>query len=159
MKRAFVIGIVGAGGSGRTTLAWALQERLAAQGLPAIAPGGGVVVADAPSLAVHSDLTLLMALDLPQAADGSPRVRTSDGEIEDARIRAALLENGRPFAVVTGLGPARLASAWRAVRPALGLPADDAADAGSANWQWRCERCGDAACERRLLPVCPAPSC
>ena len=108
------------------------------------------------------DLTLLSALDLPWRADGSQRDGPQVREPVDALIRAALLRTGRPFAVVSGSGDARLQSGWRAVQRALPLASASAAtdDAGPANWHWRCERCGDATCERRLLPriAPPGPS-
>ena len=75
-------------------------------------------------------LTLLTALDLPWQADGlqrdGPQVRTP----VDTRVRAALLAAGLPFTVVGGQGPARLASALRAVRHALGEPAGPAPPVG-----------------------------
>jgi len=59
----------------------------------------------------------------------------------------------QPFAVVSGSGDARLQSAWRAVQHAMGIArAEGREDIGRSNWQWRCERCGDAACELHLLP-------
>ena len=95
------------------------------------------------------DLTLLTALDLPWRADGLQRDGAHVREPVDALIRAALLRMGQPFVVVAGSGAARLAAAWRAVQQALGVV--DEEDAGPANWQWRCEHCGDPDCERRLL--------
>ena len=210
MKRAFVIGIVGAESSGKTQLAQALRTRLAAEGLPAAligetlrefceqqrrtprmaeqaaiaaeqtrriaaaALGHAAVVADTTALmtAVYSelvfgdaslyamaeqahrrcDLTLLTALDLPWQADGLQRDGAHVREPVDALIRAALQRMAQPFAVVAGSGDARLQSAWRAVHQALRLPrADDVEESGSAKWHWRCERCGDADCERHLL--------
>lgn len=210
MKRAFVIAIVGAESSGKTQLAQALQERLAAQGPPAALIGEtlrefcdekrrtpymaeqaliaaeqtrriaaaaathATVVADTTALmtAIYSelvfgdtslyavaeqahrrcDLTLLTALDLPWQADGLQRDGAHVREPVDALIRAALQRMAQPFAVVAGSGDARLQSAWRAVRQALHLAYAEDAEAGTdANWQWRCERCGDAACERHLL--------
>jgi len=101
------------------------------------------------------DLTLLTALDLPWQADGLQRDGAHVREPVDALIRAALQRMSQPFVVVAGSGDARLRSAWRAVHKALGLP--PAEDAGNANWHWRCERCGDAACERHLLSTLLAP--
>jgi nicotinamide riboside kinase len=210
MKRAFVIGIVGAESSGKTQLARALHARLAAEGLGAAlvgeslrdfcderlrtprqaeqvqiaaeqtrriataAAGHAVVVADTTALmtAVYSelvfgdaslypmaeqahrgcDLTLLTALDLPWQADGLQRDGAHVREPVDALVRAALQRIAQPFAVVAGHGDARTRSAWRAVCLALRLvPGEDAEAAGSARWHWRCERCGDADCERHLL--------
>ena len=98
------------------------------------------------------DLTLLTALDLPWRADGLQRDGAHVREPVDALLRAALRRIGHPFVVVPGTGDARLQSAWRAARQALGLPcAEDEQDAANANWHWLCERCGDATCERHLL--------
>ncbi len=100
-----------------------------------------------------SDLVLLTALDLPWQADGlqrdGPHVRVP----VDERVRAALSRGGVGYAVVSGQGEARLASALAAVRHLLGRRAAD--DGGSSNrvrWQWTCERCSDGDCERHLLP-------
>jgi nicotinamide riboside kinase len=236
MRRAFVIGIVGAESSGKTQLAQALQARLAAETLSAAmvsealrefcdrhrrtprldeqaaiaaeqsrriaaaAAEHAVVVADTTALmtAVYSelvfadrglyalaeqahrrcDLTLLTALDLPWQADGVQRDGAHVREPVDALVRAALQRMAQTFVVISGQGDARLQSAWRAVRQALGRRPRDAFDTaphadfgppettgqapnlpraeapeevGNARWEWRCERCGDAACERHLL--------
>ena len=99
------------------------------------------------------DLTLLTALDLPWQADGLQRDGAHVREPVDALIRAALQRLGQPFAVVAGHGDARTQSAWRAVCLALRLAhAEDAEAGASANWHGHCERCGDATCERHLLP-------
>ena len=103
------------------------------------------------------DLTLLTALDLPWQADGLQRDGAHVREPVDALIRAALSRIGRPFAVVSGHGEARLASAWRALQAAR-CRTGDAVEAARENWHWRCDRCGDADCERRLLPRIPPPS-
>lgn len=100
------------------------------------------------------DLTLLMALDLPWQADGLQRDGAHVREPVDALVRASLGRIGQPFVVVAGTGDARLQSAWRAVRRALALPADDegrADGAAPAAWHMRCERCGEPDCERHLL--------
>lgn len=100
-------------------------------------------------------LTLLTALDLPWQPDGLQRDGPHVREPVDAKIRAFLMEAGSPFSVVMGAGPRRLANALTAVHRALKEPvAEDAATAAAlARWQWRCERCGDSDCERRLLPA------
>jgi nicotinamide riboside kinase len=99
------------------------------------------------------DLTLLTALDLPWQPDGLQRDGAQVRAPVDALVRTALLGLGQPFAVVSGTGEARLASAWRALQRAQGFTVADAPEAASpATWHGRCERCGDPACERRLLP-------
>jgi nicotinamide riboside kinase len=102
----------------------------------------------AQALAAHArcGLTLLTAVDLPWQADGlnrdGPHVRAP----VDAKIRAALLGAGLPFGVVGGQGEARRANALAAARRALAPPV------AAARWHMLCERCGDADCERHLLP-------
>jgi len=98
------------------------------------------------------DLTLLTALDLPWQPDGLQRDGPHVREPVDALVRAALQRAGSGYSIVMGSGAARLAGALRAARRALagdGAPLDATS---SPRWQWHCERCGDAACERRLLP-------
>jgi nicotinamide riboside kinase len=98
------------------------------------------------------DLTLLTALDLPWRADGMQRDGAHVQEPVDTLLRSALQRHRVSYAVIGGLGPARLAAALAATRRARGVPANDAAAATPTRWQWRCERCGDAECERHLLP-------
>lgn len=111
------------------------------------------------------DMTLLMGLDLRWQADGlqrdGPQVRLP----VDDKIRAALDRARIEHAVITGSGEARLQAALGAVHRAmalrastsagdeLGADADADADIETAGprWQWHCERCGDADCERRPL--------
>ena len=73
-----------------------------------------------------------------------PQVR----EPVDAKVRAALARGAVPFGIVAGDGPQRLANALAAARRALAPPASP----GNARWHAVCERCGDADCERHLLP-------
>jgi nicotinamide riboside kinase len=199
----FVIALLGAESTGKSTLAHELGAALAAPGrsvtvveeylrefcmqcgrtprreeqaaiaseqtrrIAAAAKAHDVVVADTSALmiAVYSDyifddtslyadalaaqtrcgLTLLTALDLPWRADrlrDGPHVR----EPVDARVRGALGSAGLPYSVVFGQGTQRFAHALAAAQRALG-PLEPA-----PRWQGVCERCGDAACERHLLP-------
>ena len=108
---------------------------------------GDVSLYDAAETAQRrSDLTLLMALDLPWQADGLQRDGQQVRAPVDALLRAALLRSGTPFSVVSGEGPARLSGALACVQRAF-APPDPA-----RRWQWVCERCGDAGCERHTLP-------
>lgn len=206
MSSGRVIAIVGAESTGKTTLAAALQQRLADEGrrvarvdevlrefcalqgrtprideqaaiaaeqtrrIEAAAREHDVVVADttAVTIAVYSDylfgdrslyeqaerdharlasFTLLTALDLPWQADEGIRDGPHVREPVDALVRAALLRSGAAHGVVTGTGEARHEAAHASVRRALLADADRT----PARWQWCCERCGDAGCERRLL--------
>ena len=210
MARGFVIAIVGAESTGKTTLATELRDALVAEGhsvalvgeyLREFCDGQGrtpvceeqaaiateqtrridersrdhdIVVADTTALmiAVYSelvfadtslypaaaaahrtcDLTLLSALDLPWQADGVQRDGAHVREPVDAMLRAALQREGLSYAVVSGSGAQRLASALQAVRHALRRPAGADESAANPRWHWVCERCGDVDCERHLLP-------
>lgn len=96
-------------------------------------------------------LTLLTALDLPWQADGLQRDGPHVREPVNALVRASLARAAVPYSVVSGSGAARLASALAAVRHAM-RPAVETDDGASPRWHWVCERCGDADCERHLLP-------
>jgi nicotinamide riboside kinase len=206
LSRAFVVGLLGAESTGKTTLARELGAALEAPGrrvavvgeflrefcdthrrtprideqrgiaaeqtrrIAAAADAHEIVVADTSALmiAVYSDhvfgdtslyeqalrdharcdLTLLTALDLPWLPDGLQRDGPQVRAPVDTRVRRALASAGLDCAVVFGQGEARLANARAAVERALQRPAP------TPRWQWVCERCGDADCERhRLLPL------
>jgi nicotinamide riboside kinase len=108
------------------------------------------------------DLTLLTSLDLPWVADGlqrdGPHVR---GPV-DARVRARLNAWGVTWSLVSGTGPARVASALDALRPWLrerarrgpstGLFSRLAgSEAGPPGPRWVCERCDDPQCEHASI--------
>jgi len=205
MSRAFVIGLLGAESTGKTTLAAELGTALAAPGqrvavvpeylrefcqragrtprqdeqagiaaqqslrIAEAAETHEIVVADTTALMIavysehvfgdtslydsaladhaRSSLTLLTALDLPWQADGLQRDGPHVREPVDALVRAALARASIDCAVVFGQGPQRLANALAAVQRALHPPVED----GAKRWQWVCERCGDADCERHWL--------
>jgi len=107
------------------------------------------------------DATLLTSLDLPWVADGlqrdGPHVR---GPV-DARVRARLNDWGVPWSLVSGAGPARVASALDALRPLLRRHARltraaglfsrlEGSRAGPPGPRWICERCDDPQCEHLL---------
>jgi nicotinamide riboside kinase len=115
----------------------------------------------------HADLTLLMAVDLPWAADGlqrdGPQVRTP----VDRRLRAALQGAGMDYQIISGSGRARGERAAAAVRQALRLRTFRAPDdsprraatppcpATLQAWRHLCGRCGDPGCERLLFALRP----
>ena len=99
-------------------------------------------------------LTLLTALDLPWQADGLQRDGPHVREPVDALVRAALVRAQVPWSVVFGTGNARSDAALASVRRAL-APPDADENTPNARWQWHCERCGDAGCERHRLPQTP----
>ena len=105
------------------------------------------------------DLTLVTALDLPWVADGlmrdGPHVRAP----VDARVRARLAAWGSAWCLVSGSGPARVASALDALRPVLRERARkrpssglfsrlEGSLAGPPGRRWVCERCDDPDCDR-----------
>lgn len=177
MSRAFVVALLGAESTGKTTLAAAIGATLTARGrrvalvdealrefcakhgrtprqeeqpglareqsrrIDSAAGEAEIVVADTTALmiAVYSDLvfadtglytfaekeqagidtTLLTALDLPWQADGLQRDGAHVQAPVDALVRAALGRAGTRFDVVSGSGPARLASALASIDLAL----------------------------------------
>ncbi|MEO7338668.1 MAG: ATP-binding protein [Caldimonas sp.] len=204
---AFVVALLGAESTGKTTLSRALCAALVAEGhdavvvdeylrefcdrmqrtprreeqpsiaaeqtrrIAAAAATHAIVVADTTALmiAVYSDqvfgdtslyaqaerdqqrigLTLLTALDLPWQADGLQRDGPHVREPVDAKVRAALVRSGAPFAIVSGSGRARLDATLASVRRSLAPPL---VDPEGPRWRWPCTCCGDPDCERRLLP-------
>ena len=104
-----------------------------------------------PAVLAHrrADLTLLTALDLPWEADGlqrdGPHVR---GPV-DHLVRQTLIGHGLSFAVVSGQGPKRLASALSVVEHLLDAPERAARTQGQPRWRWVCESCDDGDCEQR----------
>lgn len=108
--------------------------------------GDRSLYADAEAAQRRYTHTLLTALDLPWAPDGLQRDGPQVREPVTALVRASLARAEVPYAVVSGTGPERLASALRAVGHA---PPDPTARV--TRWHWVCERCGDTDCERHLL--------
>jgi nicotinamide riboside kinase len=206
---AFVIAVLGAESTGKTTLAQALQAALAtptcrvavvseylrefcdAHGrtphvdeqphiaaeqtrrIAAATADHDIVIADTTALmiAVYSDLvfddtglyaaaqaaharcdvTLLTALDIAWQPDGLQRDGPQVREPVDALVRAALGRADASYSVVAGTGAQRTRAALACVQRALHPPPADAdAARGTVRWQWHCDRCGDADCERHL---------
>lgn len=69
--------------------------------------------------------TLLTALDLPWVADGLQRDGPTSRQRIDNDLRDVMVGHGLPFSVIHGKGPARLAAALAAIRPALQKPPED----------------------------------
>ena len=111
--------------------------------------GDTALYASAEAAHARCNLTLLTALDLPWQADGLQRDGPHVREPVDALVRAALGRARVGYAVVSGLGAARTAAALASVQRALDPPR--AAEPASPRWQWHCERCGEAGCERHTL--------
>ena len=134
------IAILGAPGTGKATLAAALQPFASPTVLQA-AP------ADDNEAQLHRqrfDLTLLTGLDqLTNTADHA-RCATMDQALRDALNRHTL-----PYALIYGQGQARCDSAMLAIqfhmRNTEGLPQP------ASRWRWACEKCSDPDCEHQLL--------
>ncbi|MFE8645759.1 AAA family ATPase [Sphingomonas sp. NCPPB 2930] len=100
--------------------------------------------------------TLLTGLDLPWIADGLQRDGPQVRQPVDARVRAALQQARLPYQVVYGHGDARVLHALDAIdfiadgRRRMPATAPFSSKTGPAG-TWRCEGCGDPACERRLF--------
>jgi nicotinamide riboside kinase len=101
------------------------------------------------------DITLLMGLDIPWAADGIQRDGPHMREPADAKIRAALARGGINYQVVYGSGDARLQNALRCITSASSSTStaeDLELENKPARFKnWVCERCSDPDCEHRLF--------
>jgi len=155
------IALLGAPGTGKTTLSHTLAEHLRTRGhrVRVLATGQAIddaagdcdlLIVDAPEphLLRNDFLTLLMGLDLPGLSQTS--------QIADARLREALAQAGISWRVIYGQGPQRMLQALDAV--AAVLPWAWTVSAGEQEiGRWKrlraqCEKCGDADCERHLFP-------
>lgn len=137
-SRRLCVGVLGARGTGRTSLAGELASHPCGAGLAV------EELADA-TAARSCDALLLMGLDLPSSAGH---------EADDARIRAQLQSAGLAFHVVYGQGPQRLHGALHALEAAGVLPAGSAPrrpEPARRPWLAACEKCSDPDCEHRLF--------
>ena len=134
------IAILGAPGTGKTTLAAALRPSFSAIVLEA-APADDN---EAQRYRQRFDLTLLTGLDqLPNTAD-----HALCGSV-DQTLRDALNRHALPYALVYGQRQARCDNAMLAIqfhmRNTEGLPQP------ASRWRWACEKCSDPDCEHQLL--------
>ena len=106
------------------------------------------------------DITLLTSLDLPWVADGLQRDGPHVRAPVDGRVRARLNDWRATWSLVSGTGPARVASALDALRPLLRERARQTrstglfsrlagSETGPPGPRWVCERCDDPLCEHR----------
>lgn len=160
------IAVLGAPGTGRTTLSRELASRLRTRGhrVQVLAAGkppqeavadADLVIEDAP-VSQHlggCDLTLLMGLDLA-TTQGTPDDARSR-QVADARLRESLTQAGVSWRVIYGEGPERVRQALDAVAAVLPWAwAVAAREEDIGRWsrlRANCEKCGDAACEHRLF--------
>jgi ATPase subunit of ABC transporter with duplicated ATPase domains len=147
------IAVVGAQGTGKTTLVHALRLALHADADADADVDVDVDVAESPvtenwALKQHRryDLTLLMGLDLAwQDRDQSPQPAQ-----HDAHLRQVLDSHAIAYAVVYGTGQARTDCALQAIAFQRTQSRSRPRPAASV-WQWCCDTCSDAACEHRLF--------
>ena len=137
------IAVLGAGGTGRSTLVQALRLALQAG---ADSAHDTVTLDCALDQQLTYDLALLMGLDLPQhRANTVPDLLRSD-----AHLRHTLDSRGIAYAVVYGSAQARTDCALQAIAYQRRRAAKRPASTASA-WHWNCETCSDADCEHRLF--------
>jgi nicotinamide riboside kinase len=102
-------------------------------------------------------MTLLTSLDLAWTPDGLQRDGPHVREPVDALIRAALQSGGQPYALVAGVGIARVQHALSSIEHLLDAPARQARAASSPRWRWFCDNCDDGECEQHWLPRSTKP--
>ena len=142
------IAVIGAPGTGAAALTHDLQQR--------VAPGAARLVCNAtPADCTAAALTLLMGLDLP-----CPAAQQPDRDVTDARLRAALAQNGLRYQVIYGHGERRIENALNAINkvaigayPASARGTFESKDSARTPRlrDWNCEKCSDPQCEHRLF--------
>ena len=98
----------------------------------------------------HTQLTLVMGLDLEWVADGLQRDGPIMRQQVNLRLRHILDAALQPYTVIYGTGSARTDSALRAIE-AIARPSLLQAPTRGAAWVWHCDNCSDAPCEHRLF--------
>lgn len=169
------VALLGAAGTGKTSLARALSQALAH---PSATPGGWQISDESPlqrllqtlgsahpNLDLNSaiqlgslewvqalevqrgfDYALLLALDVGPANVNADHAAVAQRLQMDALLRQALVQAQIPFQVIYGLGEERLAQALSALKRSPAVR-----EARRKPWVWACDKCSDPACEHRLL--------
>ncbi len=166
------VAIVGAGRSGKTSLALALQSASAeAISIPAFWAEEALPLVQAVSQDVFAqdasaypqaleqhlayDLTLLLGLDLAADPGALNDLPTDLARVHmDAKLRQTMDRHGIPYAVVYGLGQARTRNAMQAIAhhaSNLDFGVGGDGQAKVSGWQWCCDTGSDATCERHLF--------
>ena len=169
------VALLGAAGTGKTSLARALTQALAHS---SAAPDDWQISDESPlqhllqalaSAHPTLDLTTALKLDTPEwvqalevqrgfdhtlllALDVGPtqanNAHTAQRRRMDALLRQTLVQAQIPFQVIYGQGEERLAQALSALKRS---PAVREARRKPWAWAWACDKCSDPACEHRLL--------
>ena len=142
------IAVLGAPGTGKTSLVAALRLAMLSDADPALA----CTVSETATLerADHYDLILLMGLDLPPQAQIGNSNSTSATARMDAQLRQLLHQTAVPYTVVYGSGQARTDCALQAIEYHRRRTSARTAPKAT-RWHWACENCSDTACERSLF--------
>ena len=94
-------------------------------------------------------LTLLMGLDRSDAFTGSA------ADLADQSLRSHLNNTRQPYQVLYGVLDEQLAQAVRILhihqRTSPRAPAITPPQPNAVPWRWACDKCGDPACEHKLL--------
>lgn len=96
------------------------------------------------------DVTLVMGLDLPWVQDGLQRDGPQARARINQRLREVLQEHRLDHRVIYGQHDTRTHNAFQAIARAV-VPAAQPQAHPSAAWQWHCDNCSDAQCERALF--------
>jgi nicotinamide riboside kinase len=169
------VALLGAAGTGKTSLARALTQALAhssaapddwqisdesplqrlLQGLASAHPTLDLTTAlklDTPewvqALEVQRgfDYALLLALDVRPTNVNAESDAVARRLQMDALLRQTLVQAQIPFQVIYGQGEERLAQALSALKRSPAVR-----EARRKPWVWACDKCSDPACEHRLL--------
>ena len=92
------------------------------------------------------DHTLLLALDVRPTNVNAESDAVARRLQMDALLRQTLVQGKIPFQVIYGLGEDRLAQALSALKRSPAVR-----EARHKPWVWACDKCSDPACEHRLL--------
>ncbi|MEO6855954.1 MAG: ATP-binding protein [Rhodoferax sp.] len=99
------------------------------------------------------DLTLVMGLDLPWAADPLRDGPHSRAPVDSA-LRAALARGNLPYQVVYGKDQTRTRNALHAIESIASRAGATSARGrflSKTPWVWNCEKCSDPECEHKLF--------
>ncbi len=146
------IAILGAPGSGKTSLVVQLQQQLQARHLDcSVVPDDAQAWCQRHQAAVAAandtlaqSITLLCGLDLP-----SSQAKSAQQQAHDSELRGLLQSHGMDYHVVYGLGPQRSANALKIIQHRLKLHPAEATPKN--DWVWVCDKCSDSACEHKLF--------